>query len=48
MAKAPDGYTAANWDGSGSVWFKIFELGPTFSPGEMNWSELGTFDIQIV
>jgi hypothetical protein len=48
MAKAPEGYTAANWDGSGSVWFKIFELGPTFSPGEMNWSELGTFDIQIV
>lgn len=41
MAKVPSGYTAGNWDGSGDVWFKIFELGPTFSPGEMNWSELG-------
>ena len=30
MAKVPSGYTAANWDGSGTVWFKIFEEGPIF------------------
>ena len=42
MAKVPSGYTAANWDGSGVVWFKIFEQGPVFSPGAMNWPELGT------
>jgi hypothetical protein len=30
MAKVPSGSTAANWDGAGSVWFKIFEQGPVF------------------
>jgi len=30
MAKVPSGSTAANWDGSGTVWFKIFEEGPIF------------------
>ena len=29
MAKAPLGTNIATWDGSGSVWFKIFEAGPT-------------------
>ncbi|KAF2233359.1 lytic polysaccharide monooxygenase [Viridothelium virens] len=29
MAKAPSGTDVATWDGSGSVWFKIFEAGPT-------------------
>jgi len=28
MAKVPSGKTAANWDGSGNVWFKIFGQGP--------------------
>src|ERR1700760_2459120 len=28
MAKVPAGKTAANWDGSGTVWFKIFEDHP--------------------
>ena len=30
MAKVPSGKTAANWDGSGAVWFKIYQLGPQF------------------
>jgi len=30
MAKVPSGKTAQNWDGSGSVWFKIFQQGPVF------------------
>ncbi|KAK2731784.1 hypothetical protein FQN57_003164 [Myotisia sp. PD_48] len=29
MAKVPAGKTAADWDGSGRVWFKISELAPT-------------------
>jgi hypothetical protein len=29
MAKVPAGETAANWDGSGAVWFKVWEEGPT-------------------
>lgn len=43
MGKVPSGYTAANWDGSGVAWFKIFEQGPVFTPGAMNWPELGMF-----
>jgi hypothetical protein len=38
MAKAPTGTSAANFDGSGQVWFKILELGPTFnSDGSVTW-----------
>lgn len=43
MAKVPSGYTAANWDGSGSVWFKIYEEEPVFTTGAMNWPLQGTF-----
>lgn len=28
LAKVPAGQTAANWDASGAVWFKVFEQGP--------------------
>ncbi|PGH22928.1 hypothetical protein AJ80_02977 [Polytolypa hystricis UAMH7299] len=30
MAKVPTGETAATWDGSGDVWFKIYDEGPIF------------------
>lgn len=29
LAKVPEGQTAATWDGSGAVWFKVWEEGPT-------------------
>jgi hypothetical protein len=36
MAKAPS--TAAAFDGSGQVWFKILDLGPTFlADGSVTW-----------
>ncbi|EKD20293.1 fungal cellulose binding domain-containing protein [Drepanopeziza brunnea f. sp. 'multigermtubi' MB_m1] len=35
MAKATS--TAAAFDGAGSVWFKILDLGPTFSNGAATW-----------
>ncbi|PQE28567.1 hypothetical protein CJF32_00005646 [Rutstroemia sp. NJR-2017a WRK4] len=35
MAKAPS--TAAAFDGSGKVWFKILDIGPTFSGGQASW-----------
>jgi hypothetical protein len=41
LAKVPDGKTAANWDGSGNVWFKIYSQGATFSGGQMNWPSSG-------
>jgi hypothetical protein len=35
MAKAPT--TAAAFDGSGQVWFKILDIGPDFSSGQAVW-----------
>lgn len=40
MAKVPAGKTAATWDGSGSVWFKIYEQGPTFG-SSLTWASNG-------
>ncbi|KAF4574608.1 hypothetical protein EYR36_005956 [Pleurotus pulmonarius] len=33
MAKAPDGVQASDWDGAGSVWFKVYELNPVTDGG---------------
>jgi len=41
MAKVPSGQTAATWDGSGNVWFKIFEQGPVISGGTLSWPSNG-------
>ena len=35
MAKAPS--TTSAFDGSGNVWFKIKDIGPTFSNGQVTW-----------
>jgi hypothetical protein len=49
MAKVPAGKTAANWDGSGAVWFKIYEDGPTGLGGQaLAWPSNGTWDPRIV
>ena len=37
MAKVPAGKTAANWDGSGSVWFKIYQIGPVLGGQQLTW-----------
>ena len=37
MAAAGAGKTAADMDGSGTVWFKIEDIGPTFSGGVATW-----------
>ena len=37
MAKVPAGKTAANWDGSGTVWFKIYEDHPTVGSSALIW-----------
>jgi hypothetical protein len=41
LAKVPEGKTAADWDGSGNVWFKIFSQGAEFSGGQMSWPASG-------
>ncbi|KAJ8697852.1 hypothetical protein PTI98_004624 [Pleurotus ostreatus] len=33
MAKAPNSVEASNWDGAGSVWFKVYELNPVTDGG---------------
>jgi hypothetical protein len=48
MAKAPTGTSAANFDGSGQVWFKILDLGPTFnSDGSVSWPLYQTYNYTI-
>jgi len=37
MAQVPAGETAATFDGSGSVWFKIYEQGPQFGGSALVW-----------
>lgn len=41
LAKVPTGFTAKTWDGSGSVWFKIFQIGATFPAGKLTWPSDG-------
>lgn len=41
MAKVPSGYTAADWTGSGNVWFKIYEDGPIFGTNALTWPSNG-------
>lgn len=45
LARVPNGQTAATWDGSGNVWFKIFGQGPTFG-SSLTWPTLGMLSIQ--
>ena len=40
LAKVPAGQTAASWDGSGSVWFKIYEEQPSFG-SSLSWKSNG-------
>ncbi|KAH8669720.1 glycosyl hydrolase family 61-domain-containing protein [Tricladium varicosporioides] len=48
MAKVPAGQTAASFDGSGSVWFKTLDLGPTFdSSGNAVWPLAQTYTSTI-
>lgn len=37
LARVPPGKTAANWDGSGAVWFKIYQLGPVLGGQQLVW-----------
>lgn len=40
LAKVPAGKTAATWDGSGNVWFKVYNDGPTIGTG-LTWPTQG-------
>jgi hypothetical protein len=42
MAKVPEGSTAADWDGAGSVWFKVFGQGPDIAASGLTWPSQGS------
>ncbi|KAK8107393.1 fungal cellulose binding domain-containing protein [Apiospora kogelbergensis] len=45
MAKAPEGKSAADFDGSGDVWFKIYEDGPNFAQSGLTWPSDGSREV---
>ncbi|RDL40938.1 Uncharacterized protein BP5553_00917 [Venustampulla echinocandica] len=48
MAKVPSGQTAATFDGSGAVWFKTQDIGPTFdSNGNAVWNLAQTYTSKL-
>jgi hypothetical protein len=47
MAKVPEGKTAATFDGSGDVWFKVYSQGATFSGGQMTFASSGKTQVSF-
>ncbi|KAI1454997.1 glycoside hydrolase family 61 protein [Annulohypoxylon moriforme] len=47
MAKVPSGKTAADFDGSGAVWFKVYQDMPTASGGQYTWPSNGKAQISF-
>ncbi|KAI1644751.1 glycoside hydrolase family 61 protein [Daldinia loculata] len=47
MAKVPSGKTAADFDGSGNVWFKVYQDMPTASGGQYTWPSNGKAEISF-
>lgn len=45
IAKVPSGFTAKTWDGSGSVWTKIYQIGATFPGGVLTWPSDSMFSL---
>jgi hypothetical protein len=47
MAKVPAGKTAANWDGAGQVWFKIYAEKATASNGGLAWASMNKGSVSV-
>jgi hypothetical protein len=48
MAKAPSGQTAATFQGTGNVWFKIYEDGPSgLGTSNITWPSSGAFFLSL-
>ncbi|KAI1082341.1 glycoside hydrolase family 61 protein [Whalleya microplaca] len=47
MAKVPEGKTAADWDGAGNVWFKVYQDTPTASGGQYTWPSNGKAEVDF-
>ncbi|KAK7965096.1 glycoside hydrolase family 61 protein [Apiospora saccharicola] len=44
---APSGATAESFDGSGNVWFKIYQDGPSFAGGQITWPSAGKKEVSV-
>ena len=42
MAKVPSGQTAETWDGSGNVWFKIYQEEANITSSSISWASSGS------
>ncbi|ORY60009.1 glycoside hydrolase family 61 protein [Pseudomassariella vexata] len=47
MAKAPTGEVAADFDGAGDVWFKIYDDQPTFAADGLTWPSAGLTEVNV-
>ncbi|KAI1393861.1 glycoside hydrolase family 61 protein [Hypoxylon trugodes] len=47
MAKVPSGQTAADFDGKGKVWFKVYQDMPTTSGGQYTWPSNGKAQVSF-
>ncbi|KAK3985319.1 putative endo-beta-1,4-glucanase D [Cladorrhinum sp. PSN332] len=48
LAKVPAGKTAANFDGKGAVWFKIYQDGPSgLGTGSLKWPSDGKTEVSV-
>lgn len=47
MAKVPSGKTAANWDGSGNVWFKIYTEKANVANGALTWGSMNAASASV-
>ena len=47
MAKVPSGQTAETWDGSGNVWFKIYQEEAIASSSSISWASSGKTQVPV-
>ncbi|KAF2034360.1 hypothetical protein EK21DRAFT_97466 [Setomelanomma holmii] len=47
LAKVPSGQTAATWEGTGNVWFKIYAEPAKISGGQLSWDSLNKASVSV-
>jgi Auxiliary Activity family 9 (formerly GH61) len=47
LAKVPSGQTAEAWDGSGNVWFKIYQEEAITTSSSISWASMGKAQVPV-
>lgn len=47
LAKVPNGKTAETWDGSGNVWFKIYQEEAITTSSSIAWASSGKTQVPV-